>query len=468
MLSALNVASAAEPFVSKRPPVEKRTFRSDAVDALIDRIKPAIADPELAWLFESCFANTLDTTVQFEVKDGKPDTFVITGDIPALWLRDSSAQMQPFIALCKDDSKLSQMIAGLIRRQAACIRLDPYANAFFKDASEVSHWKSDLTLMKPGVHERKWELDSLCYPIRMAHQYWTVTHDAAVFDEDWRAAMRTAVDTMIEQQRKTGPGSYTYWRPSRRHPTTAPADMFGPPFKPTGMICSNFRASDDSAMYLFNIPENLFAVVSLRQMADMLDELKDTSDLARRCRTLSDEVEAAVLAYGIVEAPAGGGKIYAYEVDGLGHVLLMDDANLPNLTAIPYFGYKTSDDPLYQRTRAFAQSSANPFYFKATVAGQSAEGVGSPHSSGTKGDHPMIWPMAIIARAMTSNDDAEIRQCLAMLKATHAGTGFMHESFEPNRPAHFTRPWFAWANTLFGELILKLHNERPSVLTARD
>ncbi|MDB5327689.1 MAG: Tat pathway signal protein [Phycisphaerales bacterium] len=455
---------AADPLVSRRPPVEKRTFRSEAVDALIDRVKPTIADPELAWLFENCFANTLDTTVQFEVKDGKPDTFVITGDIPALWLRDSSAQMQPFIALCKDDAKLSQMIAGLIRRQAACIRLDPYANAFFKDASEISHWKTDLTLMKPGVHERKWELDSLCYPIRLAHQYWAVTHDATVFDADWRAAMRMAVDTMVDQQRKTGPGAYTFWRPSRRRPTTAPADMFGPPFKVTGMICSNFRASDDVATYLFNIPENLFAVASLRQLADMLDELKDTSDLAKRSRTLSDEVEAAVLAHGIVDAP-GGGKIYAYEVDGLGHSLLMDDANLPNLTSLPYFGYKTVDDPLYQRTRAFAQSPANPFFFKGTTEdGSPTEGVGSPHTSGPKALNPMIWPMGITARAMTSNDDAEIRRCLAMLKATHAGTGFMHESFAPSKPTRFSREWFAWANTLFGELILKLHNERPGVL----
>ena len=454
-LCGLVAAHAEDTLVSRRPPPEKRRFHSDAVEAEITRVKAAIGDPELAWIFENCYPNTLDTTVDFGMQDGKPDTFIITGDIDAMWLRDSSAQVQAYLPLCARDSHLAQMIAGLIHRQAACIQLDPFANAFYKDASRVSQWKNDHTVMKPGVHERKWELDSLCYSIRLAYQYWKVTGSLAAFDDNWSMAMHRAVETMLDQQRKDGRGRYSFTRDVGPPTDTQAGGGYGAPFKPDGMICSAFRASDDATTYLFNIPQNLFAVVSLRQLAEMLDALRDRSGLAAKCRSLAEEVEGAVARDGIVENPRGGGKLYAYECDGLGHTVLMDDAGIPSLTAIPYLGFRTLDDPVYQNSRRFAQSRENPFYYKGTAA----EGTGSPHVSG-----PYVWPMGIISRALTSTNDQEIRSCLEMLATTTAGTGFIHETFNKDNPQSYTREWFAWVNNLFGELILKIDHDRPQLL----
>ena len=170
----------------------------------------AVADPELVRIFEASYPNTLDTTVSFSTVDGKPDTFIITGDIGAMWLRDSSAQVQGYLALCPEDAHLSEMIAGLIHRQAACILIDPYANAFQKDASHPSPHHKDLTEMRPGVFERKWELDSLCYCIRLDYQYWKITGDQTVFDQQWQAAMKLVEATFRDQQRIKNHGLYKY------------------------------------------------------------------------------------------------------------------------------------------------------------------------------------------------------------------------------------------------------------------
>jgi meiotically up-regulated gene 157 (Mug157) protein len=450
-------------YVSQRPPPEKRKFHSDAVEQLIAKVSSSIKDPELAWVFQNCYPNTLDTTVDFGTKDGLPDTFIITGDIDAMWLRDSSAQVQAYLPLCKEDPHL----AGLIHRQATCIQLDPYANAFYKDGSRVSQWKSDHTVMKPGVHERKWELDSPCYCIRLAYQYWKITGDATVFNDDWKTAMHTAVDAMLDQQRKNNRGKYSFTRDTDRKTDTLLNDGWGAPIKPTGMICSAFRNSDDATTYLFNIPENLFAVTSLRHLGEILDAVQDKSGLAKTCRSLADEVEQAVKKYGIVDHPKYG-KLYAYECDGLGHTLLIDDAGMPGLTSIAYLGYGTLAAPLYQNSRRFAQSTDNPFFYQ----GAAAEGTGSPHVPG-----PMIWPMGIIGRAMTSepasrggagteaDSDAEVRHCLEMLKRSQNGTGFMHESFDKDDPSKFSRSWFAWVNNLFGGLIIQIYQERPELLS---
>ena len=168
-----SVSRAAEAgFPVVRTPEAKRKFKSRAVERTIETIKARMGNKELAWMFENCFPNTLDTTVDFQVVDGRPDTYVIAGDIDAMWLRDSTAQVWPYLPLMKNDSNLQQLIAGVINRQTRCILKDPYANAFYKDENKVSDWKSDRTEMKPGVHERKWALDSLCYPIRLAYHYW--------------------------------------------------------------------------------------------------------------------------------------------------------------------------------------------------------------------------------------------------------------------------------------------------------
>jgi meiotically up-regulated gene 157 (Mug157) protein len=193
------------------------------VERTIDTIKTRIGNKELAWLFENCFPNTLDTTVDFEVVDGRPDTYVITGDIDAMWLRDSTAQVWPYLPLMKNDSNLQQLIAGVINRQTRCILKDPYANAFYKDEKKVSDWKSDRTEMKPGVHERKWEIDSLCYPIRLAYHYWKATNDRTPLDAAWREAILLTLKTFREQQRKTGQGPYRFQRRTEGRPTPWPA-----------------------------------------------------------------------------------------------------------------------------------------------------------------------------------------------------------------------------------------------------
>ncbi|HEV2452910.1 MAG TPA: glycoside hydrolase family 125 protein, partial [Verrucomicrobiae bacterium] len=178
-----------------RIPESQRKFRSPAVEKAIRDVQASIGNKELAWMFGNCFPNTLDTTVDFQMVDGKPDTYVITGDIDAMWLRDSSSQVWPYLPLMKDDPQLQQMIAGVIYRQTRCILLDPYANAFYKDPNKISPWKTDFTEMKPGVHERKWEIDSLCFPIRLAHGYWTTSGDTTPFDEKWREAVLLVLKT---------------------------------------------------------------------------------------------------------------------------------------------------------------------------------------------------------------------------------------------------------------------------------
>ncbi|MCF0057592.1 glycoside hydrolase family 125 protein [Dyadobacter sp. CY356] len=436
-----------------RVAADQRSFKSTAVEATILRMKKVIKDPELAWLFENCFPNTIDTTVHYKPIDGKPDTFVITGDIDAMWLRDSSAQVWPYLPLMKDDPKLQEMIAGLINRQTKCILIDPYGNAFY-DSPKKSEWTSDRTEMKPMLHERKWELDSLCYTIRLSYNYWKTSGDTKPFDGDWLKAVQLILKTCKEQQRKENRGPYTFGRSTAWSTDTVPGDGYGNPIKPVGLIASTFRPSDDAAVYPFFIPSNFFAVVSFREVAELLEKTNQDPKLAAEFKALALEVENALKKYAVYPHPQFG-KIYAFEVDGFGNHLLMDDAGIPGLISMPYLNAMSVKDPIYINTRKFVLSDSNPYYFK----GKAGEGLGSPHTL-----IDMIWPMGIIARAITSTDDKEIEAQLKQLKNTHNHTGFMHESFNKDDQAKFTRKWFAWVNTLFGELILKLEKERPHLL----
>jgi meiotically up-regulated gene 157 (Mug157) protein len=441
---------------TRRPPRSERRFTSPAVEATIAAARADIADPELAWLFENAFPNTLDTTVTFSEKAGRPDTFVVTGDIHAMWLRDSTAQVWPYLPLTRDDPGLRRLVEGVVRRQTACILIDPYANAF-NDGPTGSEWASDLTDMKPELHERKWEIDSLCYPVRLAHGYWRTTGDSSVFDAEWRAAAAAVVRTFREQQRKEGPGPYSFRRTTSVAYDTVPLGGYGNPARPVGLVHSAFRPSDDACILPFLVPSNLFAVVSLRQLAEIAEEVTKDAAFAGECRALADEVAAALTRHALVPHPRHG-TVWAYEVDGFGNALFMDDANVPSLLSLPYLGCAAARDPAYVRTRRLVLSEDNPYFFR----GKAGEGVGGPHV-GLR----MIWPLAITMRALTSTDDAEVLACLRTLKSTHAGTGFMHEAFDEDDPARFTREWFAWANTLFGELVLKVRAERPHLLRER-
>jgi uncharacterized protein len=455
-LFASDSISPFERYTSLRPAFPDRKFRSAAVDTLIESVKKDIADPELAWLFENCFPNTLDTTVSYAETAGRPDTFVITGDIHAMWLRDSSAQVWPYLPLTRGDEPLRKLIAGVINRQALCILKDPYANAFLQ-GDEISEWKSDITDMKPGLHERKWEVDSLCYPIRLAYHYWKTTGDTSVFDQSWNKAAELILSTFRVQQRIDGPGPYTFKRVTSWYTDNVPCNGAGNPVKPTGLICSTFRPSDDATTFLFLIPSNYFAMVSLRQLAEISESVTRNKSLAFGCRKLAGEVERALRIYAATDHQHYG-RLLSYEVDGFGNRLMMDDSNVPTLLSMPYLGCLENSDPLYQNTRNFILSEDNPWYF----SGKAASGIGSPHTLPGK-----IWPMTLIMQALTSTKPEEIRNCLRMLRNTHGGTGFMHESFNKDDPKDYTRSWFAWANTLFGELILKVHKEHPEILAEK-
>ncbi|AFL86699.1 hypothetical protein Terro_0350 [Terriglobus roseus DSM 18391] len=447
--------------LTTRPAPAERLFRSAAVEDAIKAVSRDIADTELRTIFGNCLPNTLDTTVFHSDSGGKLDTFVITGDIDALWLRDSSAQMQPYLPFAKQDPALARVIAGLIHRHAQCILLDPYANAFRRKPTDSPlEWAvKDATDHKPGVGERKWEIDSLCYPIRLAHGYWKATGDTKPFDSEWVAAATLIVKTFREQQRQNGRGPYHFQRAAQSPTDSVILDGYGAPTRPNGMLHSIFRPSDDSCTYPLFVPANLFAVVALRMLSELATALHNTT-LAADASALAEEVLVATTHHGRVTHPRMG-EIWAYEIDGFGNVNLMDDANAPGLLSIAYLGATgrnsagQPDDALYARTRAFALSDENPYFFK----GKAAEGIGGPHVG-----LDFIWPMSITMRALTSTNDAEIRTCLRTLRDSTAGTHFMHEAFHKDDPSKFTRPWFAWANTLFGELVLKVHRERPAIL----
>lgn len=461
LLTAVSIAlgvsltASAQTFESRRPAEGERLFTSEKIEQVIDEVTAQLTNPKLAWMFRNCFPNTLDTTVHFrEDKDGNPDTFVYTGDIHAMWLRDSGAQVWPYVQFAAQDEHLKRMIAGVINRQFLSITIDPYANAF-NDGPTGGHWMTDGTEMNPNDHERKWEIDSQCYPIRLAHEYWKVTGDTSIFGDKWIEGMKAILSTLREQQRKEGHGSYRFTRVTDRQLDTKCCNGMGNPVKPCGLIASSFRPSDDATTFEFLIPSNFFAVTSLRKAAEILDTVNQDTLMAGECRALADEVETALKENAVVYHPKFG-NIYAFEVDGFGNSYLMDDANVPSLLALAYLGDVAPDNPVYRNTRRFVLSDSNPYFFKGTAG----EGIGGPHIG-----YDMIWPMSIMMRAFTSTDDNEIRDCIVMLMNTDAGTGFMHESFHKDNPENFTRAWFAWQNTLFGELILKLiHDGKLDVL----
>jgi len=439
---------------TKRPHVSNRLFVSIAIENEISRIKSQLTNPKLKWMFENCFPNTLDTTVKYSTIDGEEDTFVYTGDIHAMWLRDSGAQVWPYVQFANSDEHLKRMIKGVIHRQIMCILIDPYANAFNEVPDPNGPWMSDMTAMKPELHERKWEIDSLCYPLRLAYQYWLITGDTSIFNDQFVKAVELIVKTFKEQQRKDGNGPYTFQRKTERQFDTLCNNGLGSPVNPVGLIASAFRPSDDATVFQFLVPSNFFAVSSLRKAAEILTKVNKNIELATECNDLAQEVETALKKYATFNHPQFG-TIYAYEIDGFGNKHLTDDANVPSLLSMAYLGIVDINDPVYQNTRNFVWSQSNPYFFK----GKAGEGIGGPHIG-----YDMVWPMSIMMKAFTSQKDEEIKACVKMLMDTDANTGFIHESFHKDNPENFTRSWFAWQNSLFGELIIKLVNENKTYL----
>lgn len=395
--------------------------------------------PDLAPLAEQCFLNTIETTVT-TLEDGS--SFVITGDIPAMWLRDSAAQLKPYIQFANEDAELKAILRSVVQKHAFYINHDPYANAF--NALPEQFHQSDETDFKSGwVWERKYEVDSLCAALYLSHEYYSVTKDDSIFTEDFRLMLTKIVGTFSIEQRHNELSSYFFTRQNCARTDTLPNHGWGHVVNYTGMTWSGFRPSDDACTFGYLIPANMMAVVALRYGAELARAGFDDESLASACLLLAEEIDDGIRTYGIVNHPKYG-RIYAYETDGYGNYVLMDDANSPSLLSIPYLGYVGADDPVYQNTRRFILSPDNPYYF----SGQYAKGIGSPHTPDR-----YIWHIALTMQILTSTDPAEVNECLGMLAATHAGTNYMHEGFCVDDPTQYTRPWFAWANTLFAQML---------------
>ncbi len=353
----------------------------------------------------------------------QPDgtTYVSSGDIDAEWLRDAAAVMEPYIGLAGSDDTIKQTLRGTLVRMSRYVLIDPYANAYRANY---------------GVAERKFELDSLLYPIWFADRYWQQTGDRSIFTaEANRAFERTLAVLRVEQHHAS--------RSHYRHPDLSDGGN-GRPVRFTGMIWSGFRPSDDRTRYNYNVPGNMFAVVALRRLSQIERRVYGNRRAAAEAWGLALQIERGIARYATVRVPGQAGKIYAYEVDGFGHAALMDDANVPSLLSIPYFGYSKNDDPLYVSTRAFVLSPRNPYYF----AGKYARGIGSGHTP-----RGYIWPLSLVVEALTSNDPAEIQRVMGYIAAADVGDHRLHESFNADWPEAFTREDFAWPNALYAELV---------------
>ena len=412
-----------------------------AVSAHIDKVCARLekSSPKLAQLYRNCFPNTIATTIQ-EQEDGS--LFVITGDIPAMWLRDSAPQVDHYIPLA-DDPEVASIVRRVVEKQFKYVLIDPYANSFNPAPNGEGHI-TDIPRNGPWVFERKYEIDSLCYPLWLCYRYWKATGDDAVLAQ-LPAVVETILGVWRTEQHHVEKSPYRFTRTDCPYQDTIHNNGMGAPVAYTGMTWSGFRPSDDACTYGYLIPSNMFAVVVLGYAAEMLGD----HPLAAEALALRAEIQEGLKKFATVEHPVHG-TVYACEVDGMGNYLLMDDANIPSLISAPYLGYTTTDDPIYRNTRKMLLSSDNPYYYE----GKCAKGIGSPHTP----PH-YVWHMALAMQGMTSDNKEEMKAILDMLTTCDGGTGYMHEGFHVDDPTVFTRLWFTWPDSLFCEFVNKCMDE---------
>ncbi len=354
--------------------------------------------------------------------------YVKTGDIPAEWLRDASAQVRPYLFFAKSDIRVASLLRGIIAREAKYLQVDPYANAFTIDYR---------------VWEEKFELDSLAYPIILSWSYWKATGDASVFSGDMSLGFDKALETMEREQDHGSNSRYAHreLRDDSGNPGPNPVGY-------TGMIWTGFRPSDDACKYNYLIPSEMMAVVALGDLEEVERTVYRNLLKSNRAKTLRAEVQDGIQKYGEVFTP-NYGYIYAYEVDGRGHQTLMDDANIPSLLSAPYLGYTKPDSFVYKNTRRFLLSKDNPYYYVGSVA----RGIGSAHTS-----DGYVWPLALLVQGLTATSDSERREVLGQLLASDPGDHLLHESFDPSDPLKFSRKDFGWPNALFSEFVMTTFN----------
>lgn len=408
--------------------------RQDILNLVRDKMKDR---PKTVKMFEACFNDTLENTVHFG-QNG--EVFMLTGDIPAMWLRDSTNQIRPYLLTAKEEPKVREIIEGVMKKQIRSILRDPYANAFNEDDNGLGH-QTDKTDMKPYIWERKYEIDSLCYPIQLSYLYWKNTDIISHFDSEFYQAAKSILDLWRLEQDHCNNSDYTFERFDCPETDTLPCEGKGNPVKVTGMTWSGFRPSDDRCVYGYLVPSNMFAVTVLSYLEKIFIEIYHDEALAQQAQKLKNQINEGIHKYALVDG------VFVYETDGFGNYVRMDDANVPSLLAMPYFGYCNKDDELYLNTRRWALSSQNPFYYE----GSAARGIGSPH---TPKDY--IWHIALAIQGITSLDENERQGLLDTFERTDAGTNVAHEGFHKDAPEKFTREWFSWANAMYIEFVLSV------------
>ena len=425
-------------------PEEKKQLLDQAVTEISEKIAEQFKEnKKLYETFLNCFVSTAKTTVRFMEED---EAFVFTGDIMAMWLRDSSAQVVPYLPFLREYPILNDLIRGLIKRQMRYILIDPYANAFNEEANG-NCWEVDITESNPWNWERKYEIDSLCYPIWLLQEYWKQTGDRSIFTNEVKEVFQTVLTLWRREQRHDTDSAYSFVRLNCPPSDTLTRDGKGEPTVYTGMTWSGFRPSDDACVYGYLIPSNMFAVVVLDYIKEFAEQIYGDQELVMAAADLRAEIEQGIEKYGILSDEEFG-EIYAYETDGMGHYTLMDDANVPSLMSIPWLGYQEKEDKIYQNTRKYILSKKNPYYYE----GACAKGIGSPHTP-----DQYIWHIALTMQGLTASSRKEQEELLELLLSTDAEKGVMHEGFHCDHPENFTREWFAWANSLFALFVMKLY-----------
>lgn len=420
---------------------EKQQALIAAVEEIAKKEGAYWDDEHMRRTFENCYVSTAKTTTKF-LENG--EAYVFTGDIAAMWLRDSSAQVVHYLPFLKEYPILKDMVKGLIARQAKYIHIDPYANAFNEEANG-NCWEKDITEYNPWNWERKYEIDSLCYPVWLMEQYVKNTGESDIFTPEVKTAFCDILDVWKREQHHEE-SAYSFIRVNCPPSDTLSCEGKGEPVGYTGMTWSGFRPSDDACKYGYLIPSNMFASVVLGYMEKFLREQYQDEKMAEEAAELKTQIEEGIQKYGVVEDEVYG-KMYAYETDGLGNYNLMDDANVPSLLSLPWLAYCDKDDPIYKNTRAYVLSKKNPYYYE----GSCAKGIGSPHTP-----DQYIWHIALTMQGLTSDDSQEREELLKTLLATDAGCEVMHEGFHCEKPEAFTREWFAWANSLFALFALSM------------
>ncbi|TVY36000.1 Meiotically up-regulated protein 157 protein [Lachnellula occidentalis] len=425
-----------------RPDPACRTFNSSIVEDTITDMKSVIKDPDLYRLFQNSFPNSLDTAVKWKGvaanNSNEELTFLITGDINAMWLRDSANQMQSYLPLVTANSSknsLASLYRGVINLQARYILEAPFCNSFQPPVesgigpSKNQDTPDDFTpaISTNIAFECKYELDSLAAFLELSADYYEATTDIDFFRNfQWVDAINTIIATteslLVGTYSSNGSVNtlpYTWQRTTTSATETLDNSGRGNPVQDdTGLIRSAFRPSDDSTTYQLFIPANMMFSRYLDSASKIMANISNQRNLANHMHNFSGRIRDAITKHGIVNHPTYG-SIYAYEVDGYGSQNIMDDANIPSLLSAPFLGYLDQNDKVYQNTRKMIFSKDNPYYMRGPVI----NAVGGPHAG-----YGQAWPMASIVRIFTTNDTAEITTALQELVSSTDGLGLIHES----------------------------------------